>query len=56
MKIIDGIFVICVGLILGMSFGMGLMELHIKHLAVEHKAAHYELNPTNGVSTWHWNQ
>jgi hypothetical protein len=40
----------------GFMFGVGVMQTHYERQAVKHGAAHYELNPETGQSTWMWNK
>ena len=44
----------------GWSSGMLMAVLARDHYwqaqAIAHHAAHYDMNPTNGVTTWNWNE
>lgn len=52
-----GFVVVCIiMLFLGFTCGMGLMQSFNRADAIQHKAAHYEMDSTTGKTTWHWNQ
>lgn len=51
-EVIFFILVAVISGLLGALIGVNIMQ----DKAVKHKAAHYELNPDNGSSSWHWNQ
>ena len=40
----------------GFFLGLSCEDSIYKHQAIEHNAAHYEMNPKTGESTWKWNQ
>ena len=40
----------------GMLMAVSARDHYWHAQAIEHHAAHYDFNPTNGVTTWNWNE